>query len=167
MQIQVVLELKVMKKRMILMIWRTSLTLEATLTTSLRPCTLPALMLAVVPKLQRRPHHQSWILHLFLQISRSWPMVKRWNFDIAIWFLFFVKNDYQLWFMRLVLIFFFKGVGISPDKHALIVPPFMSRGKRVHPMPISDSPMSCKLVEIFLVFFFSLFPLNDAYCCSD
>ncbi|KAG6624211.1 hypothetical protein I3843_16G009500 [Carya illinoinensis] len=35
-----------------------------------------------------------------------------------------------------------EGVGISPDKHALIVPPFMSRGKRVHPMPISDSPMS-------------------------
>ncbi|KAF5444553.1 hypothetical protein F2P56_033677 [Juglans regia] len=33
-------------------------------------------------------------------------------------------------------------VGISPDKHALFVPPFMSRGKRVLPMPISDSPMS-------------------------
>ncbi|XP_040998839.1 cellulose synthase A catalytic subunit 2 [UDP-forming]-like [Juglans microcarpa x Juglans regia] len=33
-------------------------------------------------------------------------------------------------------------VGISPDKHALIVPPFMSCGKRVLPMPISDSPMS-------------------------
>ncbi|KAE8100408.1 hypothetical protein FH972_018308 [Carpinus fangiana] len=31
--------------------------------------------------------------------------------------------------------------GISSDKHALIIPPFMSRGKRVHPMPISDSSM--------------------------
>ncbi|KAL5846176.1 hypothetical protein ACOSQ3_009700 [Xanthoceras sorbifolium] len=33
-------------------------------------------------------------------------------------------------------------VGISSDKHALIIPPFMSRGKRVHPMSIPDSPMS-------------------------
>nr|AGV22110.1 cellulose synthase 8 [Betula luminifera] len=32
--------------------------------------------------------------------------------------------------------------GISSDKHALIVPPFMSHGKRIHPMPISDSSMS-------------------------
>ncbi|KAK0576072.1 hypothetical protein LWI29_011476 [Acer saccharum] len=32
--------------------------------------------------------------------------------------------------------------GISPDKHALIIPPFMSRGRRVHPMSIPDSPMS-------------------------
>ncbi|GAB2269897.1 Cellulose synthase A catalytic subunit 6 [UDP-forming] [Dionaea muscipula] len=30
-------------------------------------------------------------------------------------------------------------VGVSPDKHALIIPPFMSRGKKVHPMPIPDS----------------------------
>ncbi|CAN4118139.1 unnamed protein product [Withania somnifera] len=30
--------------------------------------------------------------------------------------------------------------GISADKHALIIPPFMSRGKRVH--PVSDSSMS-------------------------
>ncbi|XP_062099498.1 cellulose synthase A catalytic subunit 2 [UDP-forming]-like [Humulus lupulus] len=29
--------------------------------------------------------------------------------------------------------------GISSDKHALIIPPFMSRGKRVHPMPFSES----------------------------
>jgi cellulose synthase A len=29
--------------------------------------------------------------------------------------------------------------GISADKHALIVPPFMGRAKRVHPMPYSDS----------------------------
>ncbi|KAG8493810.1 hypothetical protein CXB51_011102 [Gossypium anomalum] len=33
-------------------------------------------------------------------------------------------------------------VGISPDKHALIVPPFMSRGKRVHPMPMADPSMT-------------------------
>ncbi|KAB2635277.1 cellulose synthase A catalytic subunit 2-like [Pyrus ussuriensis x Pyrus communis] len=33
-------------------------------------------------------------------------------------------------------------VGIASDKHALIVPPFMSRGKRVHPMPSSDPSMS-------------------------
>ncbi|XP_027357643.1 cellulose synthase A catalytic subunit 2 [UDP-forming]-like isoform X4 [Abrus precatorius] len=30
-------------------------------------------------------------------------------------------------------------VGIAADKHALIVPPFMARGKRVHPMPFPDS----------------------------
>ncbi|XP_028757270.1 cellulose synthase A catalytic subunit 2 [UDP-forming] isoform X2 [Neltuma alba] len=30
-------------------------------------------------------------------------------------------------------------LGISADKHALIVPPFMARGKRVHPMPFPDS----------------------------
>ncbi|WKA10935.1 hypothetical protein VitviT2T_028478 [Vitis vinifera] len=33
-------------------------------------------------------------------------------------------------------------VGISSDKHALIIPPFMGRGKRVHPMPFPDSSMS-------------------------
>ncbi|XP_050366228.1 cellulose synthase A catalytic subunit 2 [UDP-forming]-like [Argentina anserina] len=33
-------------------------------------------------------------------------------------------------------------VGIASDKHALIIPPFMSRGKRVHPMPSSDASMS-------------------------
>ncbi|XP_017981277.1 PREDICTED: cellulose synthase A catalytic subunit 5 [UDP-forming] [Theobroma cacao] len=33
-------------------------------------------------------------------------------------------------------------VGISSDKHALIIPPFMSRGKRVHPMPIPDPSMT-------------------------
>lgn len=32
-----------------------------------------------------------------------------------------------------------KDVGISADKHALIIPPFMPRGKRVHPMPFPDS----------------------------
>ncbi|MFS8014859.1 putative cellulose synthase (UDP-forming) [Helianthus anomalus] len=36
--------------------------------------------------------------------------------------------------------------GISADKHALIIPPFMNRAKRVHPMPFSDtaSSVSCK-----------------------
>ncbi|XWS15283.1 hypothetical protein CRYUN_Cryun35bG0082400 [Craigia yunnanensis] len=33
-------------------------------------------------------------------------------------------------------------VGISSDKHALIIPPFMSRGKRVHPMPVPDPSMT-------------------------
>ncbi|PRQ24667.1 putative hexosyltransferase chromatin regulator PHD family [Rosa chinensis] len=33
-------------------------------------------------------------------------------------------------------------VGIASDKHALIIPPFMSRGKRVHPMPSADASMS-------------------------
>ncbi|OMO54859.1 Cellulose synthase [Corchorus capsularis] len=32
--------------------------------------------------------------------------------------------------------------GISADKHALIIPPFMSRGKRVHPMPVPDPSMT-------------------------
>ncbi|KZV16530.1 cell synthase A catalytic subunit 2 [Dorcoceras hygrometricum] len=31
---------------------------------------------------------------------------------------------------------------ISADKHALIIPPFMSRGKRIHPAPFTDSSMS-------------------------
>ncbi|XP_019174455.1 PREDICTED: cellulose synthase A catalytic subunit 2 [UDP-forming]-like [Ipomoea nil] len=29
--------------------------------------------------------------------------------------------------------------GISADKHALIIPPFMGRGKKVHPVPFSDT----------------------------
>ncbi|XP_031479307.1 cellulose synthase A catalytic subunit 5 [UDP-forming]-like [Nymphaea colorata] len=33
-------------------------------------------------------------------------------------------------------------VGVSPDSHALIVPPFMGGGKRVHPMPFPDSSLS-------------------------
>ncbi|KAK4390938.1 Cellulose synthase A catalytic subunit [UDP-forming] [Sesamum angolense] len=31
---------------------------------------------------------------------------------------------------------------ISADKHALIIPPFMGRGKRVHPVPFTDSSMT-------------------------
>jgi len=38
-----------------------------------------------------------------------------------------------------------KDIGISADKHALIIPPFMSRGKRVHPMPFPDSSVPGKL----------------------
>ncbi|GMH22250.1 hypothetical protein Nepgr_024093 [Nepenthes gracilis] len=32
--------------------------------------------------------------------------------------------------------------GVSPDKHALIIPPLMSRGKKVHPIPFHESRMS-------------------------
>ncbi|KAE8728314.1 putative cellulose synthase A catalytic subunit 3 [Hibiscus syriacus] len=32
--------------------------------------------------------------------------------------------------------------GISSDKHALIIPPFMSRGKRIHPMPVPEPSMT-------------------------
>nr|DAD40080.1 TPA_asm: hypothetical protein HUJ06_014403 [Nelumbo nucifera] len=32
--------------------------------------------------------------------------------------------------------------GISSDRHALIIPPFMGGGKRIHPMPFPDSSMS-------------------------
>ncbi|KAJ0749999.1 putative cellulose synthase (UDP-forming) chromatin regulator PHD family [Helianthus annuus] len=35
--------------------------------------------------------------------------------------------------------------GISADKHALIIPPFMNRAKRVHPMPFSDTASSVSL----------------------
>ncbi|GMH21564.1 hypothetical protein Nepgr_023406 [Nepenthes gracilis] len=31
---------------------------------------------------------------------------------------------------------------VSPDKHALIIPPFTTRGKKVHPMPFPDPTMS-------------------------
>ncbi|KAJ7974041.1 Cellulose synthase [Quillaja saponaria] len=33
-------------------------------------------------------------------------------------------------------------LGISSDKHALIIPPFMGHGKRVHPMSFTDSSVS-------------------------
>ncbi|KVI07256.1 Cellulose synthase, partial [Cynara cardunculus var. scolymus] len=35
--------------------------------------------------------------------------------------------------------------GISADKHALIIPPFMNRSKRIHPMPFSDTASSVSL----------------------
>lgn len=44
-----------------------------------------------------------------------------------------------------------KDVGIASDKHALIIPPFMSRGKRVHPMPSSDASMTCKFIKFVTV----------------
>lgn len=40
-----------------------------------------------------------------------------------------------------------KDDGISADKHALIIPPIMGRAKRVHPMPFSDSSISCKFID--------------------
>lgn len=40
-----------------------------------------------------------------------------------------------------------KDVGISSDKHALIIPPFMGRGKRIHPMSFPDGFMTCKFIE--------------------
>lgn len=43
-----------------------------------------------------------------------------------------------------------KDDGISADKHALI--PLMGRGNRVHPMPFSDSSISCKFLGLVCVF---------------
>ncbi|XP_039003236.1 cellulose synthase A catalytic subunit 6 [UDP-forming]-like isoform X2 [Hibiscus syriacus] len=43
---------------------------------------------------------------------------------------------------KVPLLTYGEDVEISSDKHALIVPPFMSRGKRVHPMPTSDPSMT-------------------------
>lgn len=40
--------------------------------------------------------------------------------------------------------FSIKDVGISADKHALILPPFMARGKRIYPMPFPDSSVPGK-----------------------
>lgn len=37
-------------------------------------------------------------------------------------------------------------VGISSDKHALIIPSFMRQGRRTHPMPNSDSSVPCNLL---------------------
>ena len=64
-------------------------------------------------------------------------------------------------------LFMVKDAGISSDKHALIIPPFMSRGKRVHPMPISDSSMSCKLVDLNSFDICELCAMLDVYSCSD
>lgn len=52
-------------------------------------------------------------------------------------------------------------VGVSPDSHALIIPPFMGGGKRVHPIPFPDPSLSCKLlrgciIAIFLTFILQL-----------
>ena len=48
------------------------------------------------------------------------------------------------------MLFDLKDAGISSDKHALIIPPFISRGKKVHPAPFTDS-MSGKLVEFVCI----------------
>lgn len=48
-------------------------------------------------------------------------------------------------------------VGISADKHALLIPPFMGRGRRIHPMPNSDSSVPCNLL---------FFPLISRSSCS-
>jgi cellulose synthase A len=47
--------------------------------------------------------------------------------------------------------FLVQDVGISSDKHALIVPPF--HGKRIHPMPFSDSSIPCKFLKLSRVAF--------------
>lgn len=39
----------------------------------------------------------------------------------------------------------FQDSEISADRHALIVPPFMGNGNRVHPMPYTDASTPCKL----------------------
>lgn len=33
---------------------------------------------------------------------------------------------------------------ISSDRHALIVPPFMGHGSRVHPVPFTEPSIPCK-----------------------
>jgi len=38
-----------------------------------------------------------------------------------------------------------QNVGISYNKHALIIPPLMGQGRRIHPMPNSDSSVPCNL----------------------
>lgn len=40
---------------------------------------------------------------------------------------------------------FLQDVGISSNKHALIIPPFVDRGRWIHPMPNSDSSVPCNL----------------------
>lgn len=72
--IQEVPELKVMKKRMILMIWRMNFILQTMiLTTLLRLCLLLALILDAVPMSIDRGsvHRRSWIPPLLLQRSLS------------------------------------------------------------------------------------------------
>lgn len=58
--------------------------------------------------------------------------------DMIVFMIYMSDSDFFFFFYMV------KDIGISADKHALIIPPL--RGKRVHPMPFSDS-MSCKLVK--------------------
>lgn len=61
-----------------------------------------------------------------------------------------------------------KDAGISSDKHALIIPPFISRGKKVHPAPFTDSSMSGKLVEFLCILnFVSLLGMNVSYSLNS
>ncbi|KMT19568.1 hypothetical protein BVRB_1g011870 [Beta vulgaris subsp. vulgaris] len=43
---------------------------------------------------------------------------------------------------QLLLTYGQEDAGISPDRHALMIPPFITRGKKVHPVPFPDSAMS-------------------------
>lgn len=79
-QLQAVLGLKVMKKKMISMILRMSLILQTRiLAVHLRQCFILTLPLGVVLMLMVL---EIWLLtltpHLFQLISLSWPMAKRW-----------------------------------------------------------------------------------------
>ena len=53
-------------------------------------------------------------------------------------------------------------MGISADKHALIIPPFMPRGKRVHPMPFPDSSVPGNFVFSGFNLYYVLHSVN--YC---
>lgn len=57
---------------------------------------------------------------------------------------------------EVLLFHFYKDAEISSDHHALIVPPFMGHGNRVHPMPFPDSSPPSK--SSFLSMSACLFP---------
>ncbi|KAE8729365.1 putative cellulose synthase A catalytic subunit 3 [Hibiscus syriacus] len=86
---------------------------------------------------RRNPHHiAAVILSARLNISRgSQPHVSGIStpaeFDAAS-----VATEIPL------LTYGEEDAGISSDKHALIIPPFMSHGKRVHSMPVPDPSMT-------------------------
>ncbi|GMP46340.1 hypothetical protein CsSME_00014537 [Camellia sinensis var. sinensis] len=58
----------------------------------------------------------------------------------------------------MLCIFLMKDDVISSDKHALIIPPLMGRGKRVHPVSFPDS--SCKFTGSIRCKLFSFFRGN-------
>lgn len=60
------------------------------------------------------------------------------------------------------MLFDLKDAGISSDKHALIIPPFISRGKKVHPAPFTDS-MSGKRVEFLFILNFCKSVRNECF----
>lgn len=47
--------------------------------------------------------------------------------------------EWQFDLLLCAVVFPFQDSEISSDRHALIVPPFMGHGNRVHPMPYPDS----------------------------